>query len=45
LEKGVLATNEALVNKASTIIEAMGAKLMSPQQVRDQLGLVKRAPQ
>jgi uncharacterized protein (DUF849 family) len=45
LEKGVLATNEALVNKASTIIEAMGAKLMSPQQVREQLGLVKRAPQ
>ena len=45
LEKGVLATNEALVSKASIIIEAMGAKLMSPQQVRDQLGLVKRAPQ
>ena len=45
LEKGLLATNEALVNKASIIIEAMGAKLMSPQQVRDQLGLIKRAPQ
>lgn len=45
LEKGVLATNEALVNKAAIIIEAMGAKLKSPQQVRDQLGLVKRAPQ
>ena len=45
LEKGVLATNEALVSKASIIIEAMGAKLMSPQQVRDKLGLVKRAPQ
>ena len=45
LEKGVLATNEALVNKAAIVIEAMGAKLMSPQQVRDQLGLVKRAPQ
>jgi uncharacterized protein (DUF849 family) len=44
LEKGVLATNEALVNKAATIIEAMGVKLMSPQQVRDQLGLVKQAP-
>ena len=44
LEKGVLATNEALVNKAATIIQAMGAKLMSPQQVRDQLGLVKQAP-
>ena len=45
LEKGVLATNEALVNKASMIIEAMGAKVIGPQQVRDQLGLVKRAPQ
>ena len=45
LEKGLLATNEALVSKASIIIEAMGAKLMSPQQVRDKLGLVKRAPQ
>lgn len=45
LEKGVLATNEALINKASIIIEAMGAKVIGPQQVRDQLGLVKRAPQ
>ena len=45
LEKGVLATNEALVSKASSIIQALGAKLMSPQQVRDQLGLVKQAPQ
>lgn len=44
LEKGVLATNEALVTKASTIIEAMGAKLMKPQQVRDKLGLKKQAP-
>ena len=44
LEKGVLATNESLVKKASTIIEAMGSTLMSPQQVRDLLGLTKRAP-
>lgn len=44
LEKGVLATNESLVKKATTIIEAMGSTLMSPQQVRDLLGLTKRTP-
>jgi len=44
LEKGLLATNESLVKKATTIIEAMGSTLMSPQQVRDLLGLTKRAP-
>ena len=44
LEKGILATNESLVKKATTIIEAMGSTLMSPQQVRDLLGLTKRAP-
>ena len=44
LEKEVLATNESLVKKATTIIEAMGSTLMSPQQVRDLLGLTKRAP-
>ncbi|MDP6575613.1 MAG: 3-keto-5-aminohexanoate cleavage protein [Candidatus Peribacteraceae bacterium] len=44
LERGVLATNESLVRKAVTIIEAMGPTLMTPQQVRDQLGLIKRSP-
>ena len=44
LEKGVLATNESLVKKAATIIEAMGSTLMNPQQVRDDLGLTKRSP-
>lgn len=44
LEKGVLATNESLVKKAATIIEAMGSTLMNPQQVRDELGLTKRSP-
>ena len=44
LEKGVLATNESLVEKAATIIEAMGSTLMNPQQVRDELGLTKRSP-
>jgi len=44
LKKGVLATNADLVNKASSIIHGMGAKLMDPQQVRKKLGLTKRAP-
>ncbi len=44
LEKGVLATNESLVQKAVGIIERMGANIMSPAQVREKLGLTKRAP-
>jgi uncharacterized protein (DUF849 family) len=44
LEKGVLASNADLVSKASSIIHGMGAKLMSPQQVREKLDLTKRAP-
>jgi uncharacterized protein (DUF849 family) len=44
LDKGVLATNADLVTNAVTIIQAMGAKVMRPQEVRDHLGLNKRAP-
>lgn len=44
LEKGVLATNAQLVEKAATIVENMGAKVIGPQEVREKLGLVKRAP-
>ena len=44
LEKGVLATNAQLVEKAVGIIEGMGARVMGPAQVREKLGLVKRAP-
>ena len=44
LDKGVLAENYQLVERAGTIIENMGAKLMGPQEVRAQLGLTKRAP-
>jgi uncharacterized protein (DUF849 family) len=44
LEKDVLATNESLVRKATTIIEAMGSTIMNPQEVRNLLGLTKRAP-
>lgn len=39
LEKGVPATNVALVQRARTIIEAMGARVMSVSATRDRLGL------
>ncbi|MBS0124888.1 3-keto-5-aminohexanoate cleavage protein [Thetidibacter halocola] len=44
LEKGKLATNAQLVDKAVGIIERMGARVMGPEAVRERLGLVKRAP-
>lgn len=44
LEKGVLATNAQLVEKAADIVTKMGASLMSPDEVRAELQLVKRVP-
>jgi uncharacterized protein (DUF849 family) len=44
LERGVLATNAQLVDKAASLIKKMGVEVMSPQQVRDELRLEKRAP-
>jgi len=44
LEKGVLATNAQLVEKAATIVTNMGATLMSPAEVREKMQLQKRAP-
>ena len=44
LDKGVLATNEALVGRAVTIIEALGAKVIGPDEVRKRLELEKRMP-
>lgn len=44
LEKGVLATNGQLVEKAVGIIEGMGARIMTPADVRAKLGLEKRMP-
>ena len=44
LDKGVLATNAQLVERARVIIEAMGAKVMTPAAVREKLQLTKRAP-
>ena len=44
LGKGVLAENWQLVERAQTIIENMGARVIGPDEVRAKLGLTKRAP-
>jgi uncharacterized protein (DUF849 family) len=44
LGKGVLAENWQLVERAHDIVENMGARVIGPAEVREQLGLVKRAP-
>lgn len=44
LDKGVLATNAQLVERAVGIIERMGARVIGPEEVRAKLGLTKRAP-
>lgn len=44
LGKGQLATNAQLVERAVTLIEGMGARVIGPAEVRAKLGLVKRAP-
>ena len=44
LDKGVLATNAQLVERAVTIAENMGATVVGPDAVRDRLGLTKRPP-
>ena len=44
LDKGVLATNAQLVERAVTIISAMGARVITPAEVRAKLRLDKRAP-
>jgi len=42
LERGVLATNAQLVERAVTILQAMNVKLLGPQDVRAKLKLTKR---
>jgi uncharacterized protein (DUF849 family) len=42
LSKGVPATNEALVERAVSILEAMNVKIMGPEEVRQKLKLKKR---
>ena len=44
LAKGVLATNAELVERAVGIVEAMGAQVLTPADVRTRLALDKRAP-
>ena len=44
LEKGVLATNAQLVEKAVRVVENLGASVVGPEHVRDQLGLKKIDP-
>ncbi len=44
LDKGVLAENWQLVERANTIVSNMGARVIGPDEVREKLGLVKRAP-
>jgi uncharacterized protein (DUF849 family) len=44
LDKGVLATNAQLVERAVGIVERMGARVLGPAEVRARLGLTKRAP-
>lgn len=43
LDKGVLARNDQLVERAANIIENLGARVIGPSEVRKNLGLVKRA--
>ena len=44
LDRGVLAENWQLVERAKSIIENLGAKVIGPEETRAKLGLVKRAP-
>jgi len=44
LDKGVLATNAQLVERAVTLIESIGARVITPAEVRTRLKLEKRAP-
>ena len=44
LERGVLATNAQLVDRAVKIVEALGARVIGPSDVRSKLDLHKRAP-
>ena len=44
LDRGVLAENYQLVDRAVSIVENLGARVIGPAEVREKLGLVKRAP-
>jgi uncharacterized protein (DUF849 family) len=42
LERGVLATNEQLVEKAARIVHDLGARVLTPAQTRQKLKLANR---
>jgi uncharacterized protein (DUF849 family) len=42
LERGVLATNGQLVERAVGIVERLGARVMSPAETREKLGLTRQ---
>ena len=42
LDRGVLANNAQLVDRATTIVENMGARVIGPDEVRARLGLTKQ---
>lgn len=44
LDRGVLATNAQLVERAATITSNLGARVIGASEVREKLGLIKRAP-
>ena len=44
LDRGVLASNADLVERAVSIISALGAEVVGPDQVRERLGLTRRSP-
>ena len=44
LERGVLATNADLVERAVQIVRSLGSNVIGPQAVRDKLKLEKRTP-
>ena len=44
LGRGRLATNAALVERAAKLIEGMGSRVLTAQEVRVKLGLQKRMP-
>ncbi|MBU3260261.1 3-keto-5-aminohexanoate cleavage protein [Roseovarius sp. PS-C2] len=44
LDRGVLAENWQLVERAAAIVENLGARVIGPQEVRKKLNLTKQAP-
>lgn len=42
LDRGVLATNAQLVERATTILSLLGCRILTPQEAREKLGLRKR---